>query len=84
MANTTMNISLPDSMRTFVNEQIARDGYGTASEYVRDLIREDQKRREKTKLEKLLMERLQTGNDKEFDIDEVRTELAKRLRKKNK
>ena len=36
MAITTMNISLPDSMRAFVDERLESDGYGTASEYIRD------------------------------------------------
>ena len=40
----TMNISLPESLRAFVEDQIAQRGYGTTSEYVRDLIRRDQDR----------------------------------------
>lgn len=39
-----MNISLPDSMKAFVDEQVTRRGYGTSSEYVRELIRRDQDR----------------------------------------
>jgi antitoxin ParD1/3/4 len=41
---TTMNISLPDALRSFVDEQVASRGYSTSSEYVRDLIRKDQDR----------------------------------------
>ena len=41
---TTMNISLPDSLKDFVDEQVSRRGYGTSSEYVRELIRRDQDR----------------------------------------
>lgn len=77
MATTTMNISLPESMRTFVDERL--EGYGSASEYVRELIRADQKRIEQEKLEKLLLDRLQKGTELEFDINVVRTELSKRL-----
>ena len=40
----TMNISLPDSLKTFVEEQVAERGYGTSSEYVRELIRREQDR----------------------------------------
>ena len=36
-----MNISLPDSLKSFVDEQVAQRGYGTSSEYVRELIRKD-------------------------------------------
>lgn len=41
---TTMNISLPDGLKSFVDEQVARRRYGSTSEYVRDLIRRDQER----------------------------------------
>lgn len=41
---TTMNISLPDSLKAFVDEQVSQRGYGTSSEYVRELIRRDQER----------------------------------------
>ena len=40
----TMNISLPDSLKEFVERQVAHGGYGTSSEYVRELIRKDQDR----------------------------------------
>lgn len=40
----TMNISLPDSLKAFVDEQVSQRGYGTSSEYVRELIRRDQDR----------------------------------------
>jgi antitoxin ParD1/3/4 len=42
----TMNISLPDGMKAFVDEQVAERGYGTSSEYVRDLIRKEQDRQQ--------------------------------------
>ena len=38
---TTMNISLPDSLKAHVDEQVARRQYGSTSEYVRELIRQD-------------------------------------------
>ena len=41
---STMNISLPDALKTFVDEQVTQRGYGTSSEYVRELIRKDQER----------------------------------------
>lgn len=40
----TMNISLPDQMKTWVEEQAQSGRYGNASDYVRDLIRRDQER----------------------------------------
>ena len=39
-----MNISLPDSLKAFVDEQVSQRGYGSSSEYMRDLIRKDQDR----------------------------------------
>ena len=41
---STMNISLPDSLKSFVDDQVAQRGYCTSSEYVRELIRRDQDR----------------------------------------
>jgi antitoxin ParD1/3/4 len=41
---STMNISLPDTLKTYVDEQVSQRGYGTSSEYVRELIRKDQER----------------------------------------
>ena len=41
---STMNISLPDALKEFVEGQVAEQGYGTSSEYVRELIRKDRDR----------------------------------------
>ncbi|MFM8898408.1 MAG: type II toxin-antitoxin system ParD family antitoxin [Burkholderiales bacterium] len=55
---STMNISLPDGLKSFVDEQVSNRGFGTSSEYVRELIRKDQDR---LQLRALLME---GGNSK--------------------
>lgn len=47
---STMNISLPDALKSFVDEQVASRGYGTSSEYVRELIRADQDRQHLRKM----------------------------------
>lgn len=39
-----MNMSLPDALKSFVDEQVNQRGYGTSSEHVRELIRKDQDR----------------------------------------
>ena len=39
-----MNISLPDELKAFVEHRIQADGYGTSSEYMRELIRRDKDR----------------------------------------
>lgn len=41
---STMNISLPETLKSFVDEQVNSRGFGTSSEYVRELIRKDQER----------------------------------------
>ena len=41
---STMNISLPEALKSFVDEQVNSRGFGTRSEYVRELIRKDQER----------------------------------------
>ena len=49
---STMNISLPDTLKAFVDEQVSQGSYGTSSEYVRELIRRD---RDRLQLRGLLM-----------------------------
>jgi antitoxin ParD1/3/4 len=43
---STMNVSLPDELRSYVDEQVRRGAYGSTSEYVRDLIRRDKDRQQ--------------------------------------
>lgn len=59
----SMNISLPETMKSFVDEQVRSGRYGTASEYIRELVRRDQKERAETRLEALLLEGLDSGED---------------------
>ncbi len=56
---TTMNISVPDEMKAFVEAEMAQEGYASASEYLRALIRDAQKRRARQELEAKLLEGLQ-------------------------
>ena len=58
---TTMNISLPDNLKGFVDSQVHTGGYSTSSEYIRELIREDQKKKLEQKLSLLLLEGMQSG-----------------------
>jgi antitoxin ParD1/3/4 len=65
----TMNISLPEPLKDFVDRQIAAGRYSSASEYVRELIRNDEKQKAEEHLAALLREGLQsketalTGDD---------------------
>ncbi len=47
---TTMNVSLPDALKSYVDERVSGGGYGTHSEYVRQLIRQDQDRQDLRRL----------------------------------
>jgi antitoxin ParD1/3/4 len=43
---TTMNVSLPDELKSYVDEQVGDGAFGSTSEYVRDLIRRDKDRQQ--------------------------------------
>jgi antitoxin ParD1/3/4 len=82
---STVTISLPESLKTFVEEQIAAKGYGNVSEYFRTLLREAQAKEEDAKLEALLIDGLTNGGEdiaisKEF-WTELKTEAAELARK---
>ena len=57
----TMNIALPAAMKQFVQEQVQRGGYSSVSEYIRDLIRSDQREKARQALEAEVLESLKSG-----------------------
>jgi antitoxin ParD1/3/4 len=58
----TMNVSLPDAMKEWVESQARSGRYGNASDYVRDLIRHDQERSDKvSRMQTLVDEALESG-----------------------
>ncbi len=75
----TMNISLPDTMREFVEAEVAQGGYSTASEYFRDLVREAQKQKAQKKLEALLLEGLDSGEPIDVTDEYVQRKRAELL-----
>jgi antitoxin ParD1/3/4 len=82
----TINISLPDSLKAFLETQVAEGCYSSASEYIRELIRADQKRKAEEKLEALLLEGLNSGEPIEVTEafwNEKRHQLLERYRKIN-
>jgi antitoxin ParD1/3/4 len=60
---TTLTISLPDSLREFIEREVETKGYGNVSEYVRGLLREAQERDASQRLEALLLEGLASGSE---------------------
>lgn len=78
---STMNISLPAALKKYVRERVKAENYSNASDYVRTLIREDQRRRGIDRLEELLLAGLNEGGEKPLDADEwasIREEAAAR------
>lgn len=72
---STMNISLPDELKAFVDEQVATRAYGSASEYVRELLRRE---RDAAQLRALLLEGLASGPGRVADegyFDELRERI---------
>jgi antitoxin ParD1/3/4 len=58
---TNMNVSLPEALKSYVEKQVTYGGYGTVSEYLRELIREDKKRKAQERLESFVLEGLDSG-----------------------
>ena len=82
----TMNISLPDQLKEFVDNQVGSGRFSSVSEYVRDLIRDDEKRKTQEKLEALLMEGIQSSGPTEMtrqDWDDIRREALKQFQARN-
>lgn len=78
---STMNISLPDSMKRFVDQQVREGDYAGASDYVRALIRKDQ---DVAKLRALLQEGLDSGPPEpvtEAWFEDLRRRVRARKRK---
>ena len=81
-----MNISLPESMKDWVDQQVATGGYGTISEFFRHLIRESQKRQKREEIDVKLLQALESGEPVMVDPkywEEKRRRLTK-LTQQNK
>ncbi len=82
----TMNISLPDPLKEFVEKQIDSGRYSSASEYVRTLIREDEKRKSQDLLEALLLEGLSSPESAltRKDFEDIRKEAVAQIKARQK
>ena len=82
----TMNISLPDPLKEFVDHQIAEGRYSSVSEYIRELIRDDEKSKAEERLEALLLERLENEESEltRRDFADIRKEAIARLKRRKK
>jgi antitoxin ParD1/3/4 len=83
---TSMNVSLPEELKAYAEAQ-TKLGYSTPSEYVRELIREDQRRKTKEKLDAMLLEGLMSGDPISVDgafWDELKQEALAKLESRKK
>lgn len=82
MPTATITISLPESLKSFIESQVSSQGFGTVSEYVRSLVRDEQKRTAQKRLESLLLEGLHSEASEmtENDWTDIREEIRRRHR----
>lgn len=83
----SMNISLPDSLKEWVEEQVASGGYATASEFFRELLRAEQQRRLREHIDANLHQALDSGESTPMtpsDWERIRREGRKRIAAKRK
>lgn len=81
MDTDTMNIALPSNLKEYAQTQASQEGYSSVSEYIRELLRADQKRKAKEALETEILKGIGSGKatlmtDK--DWEEIRAEVVKR------
>tara|TARA_R110001599_G_scaffold25282_7_gene90569 strand:- start:12472 stop:12717 length:246 start_codon:yes stop_codon:yes gene_type:complete len=75
----TMNVSLPDPMKHWVEAQARTGRYSNASDYVRDLIRRDQERTAQiAQLQTAITEGLESGIADDFSMEAIQSELDSR------
>ena len=86
---TTVNISLPETLKSFLDKEVKEGGYSTTSEYLRTLIRQAQKQKVQEVLEAQLLEGLASGQATEMTAkdwqairQEVKSSVAKKPKKK--
>ena len=75
----TMNISLPENLKEFVDSQVQSGDYSSVSEFMRALVRREQKDREREQLELRILEGLSSGGAVEVS-PEMWEQLRQRLR----
>ena len=85
---STMHISLPGPLKKWVQDQVEQKGFSTASEFVRDVLRQQQQQESRARVEEKLIEGLNSGPSKPMtkkDWQRIAYEgqkLARKLRKK--
>lgn len=83
----TMSVSLPKELKNYIKQRTKQDHYGTPSDYIRGLIREDLKQYEQERLEAMLLQGLASGQGIPMDDAEwkkLHTEVQKQLKKRKR
>lgn len=75
----TMNISLPDKMKQWVEKQVATGRYANASDYFRDRVRDDQDNTAGLAHLQALIDEGLAGEPVELDLEEIRQGVKKEL-----
>ncbi len=78
----TLTISLPESIKEFIDAQVAEGAYESAEEFISALVREEQKRKARAKVDALLIEGLNSGEATPMtpqDWEELKLNLRNRL-----
>jgi antitoxin ParD1/3/4 len=79
----TMNISLPDQMKAWVEAQSKDGSYANASDYVRDLIRRDQVKAEKIANMQRLIDEGRASGISDRSMSDIKAEALARIAKRN-
>ncbi len=79
----TMNVSLPDGMKTWVDAQSRSGRYSNASDYVSDLIRRDQERTAKIVQMQQLVDEAMASGESQRSMEELETDALARLDGRN-
>lgn len=79
----TMNVSLPDAMKDWVEGRAETGRYSNASDYVRDLIRRDQEREAKIAAMQTLIDEGLASGESERSLDEILDDARRRAREKH-
>ncbi len=82
---TALNISLPEATRNWVEDQVRKHGYGTVSEYIRQLLRDEQRRQLREEVDHNLLDALDSGDASPLtrkDWQDIERQGLKRARTK--
>lgn len=84
---STINVSLPLRLRKYVQQQVRRGGYGTTSEFFRELLRDHRNGHAHPQLERLLLEGIDSGPARPMrtkDWDDIRERVLKHSGRRKK